>query len=659
MIDVAKATPAITWNAPGAIIYGTPLSPIQLNATTNILGEFDYTPPVGSYLSAGTGQTLTVTFEPTDAANHVSVRATTTIDVVKAAPAITWGAPGVIAFGVPLSATELNATSNVPGDFDYTPPVGSYLSTGSGQTLTVTFKPTDAANHVSVRAATTIDVARARPAITWRAPTFIRNGTALSRRHLNAKASVNGTFMYTPGVGTVLPEGDGQTLSLTFAPTDATNYVSVTARTTIDVRKTDQWLSIRVAGVLAILTVFLFLVIGFPKRTAPHGPVEAPVTSLAPIPEADRVTTVSSNHRWVVTSDKDGHTSILDLLAVPPTPRQIEVLDLPVLAVSSTDSGGDTRLATLRENNVILVDAWSGKSLALPSSSEFSGHVESLEFSPDGRTVVFATDEGEIGVQKTDGTSPPHKLQTFTPLDHAHIDGITVSRVGNRMAVASILGGAVAIYDISDVGRAVISHQLSLPQSQPFLPKSLAYDPSGKWLATGDVVGGTIRIWSVDTQTVEQQFSGSAGSVEALSFDSATQWLAAVGDEGRVTVWNVATKEATSLFPASVTSNVYAFFFGQVLYTMPNLAPPGRPGLLVRVADNAGGLSNKECRIDGEVRQMSDERGVCFFPELRGKQQLQVSGGENRSLDIRVPTIVPVVVSSQPKEWQVQRKATR
>ncbi len=55
-------------------------------------------------------------------------------------------------------------------------------------------------------------IVRATPTITWPAPKPIRYGDALSAAHLNASASVAGTFQYSPGLGSVLPAGT-QTLT--------------------------------------------------------------------------------------------------------------------------------------------------------------------------------------------------------------------------------------------------------------------------------------------------------------------------------------------------------------------------------------------------------------------------------------------------------------
>ena len=63
---VVQATPAVTWNRPPAITYGTALSTEQLNATGSVPGTFSYSPAAGTMLAAGT-QILTVTFTPSDA----------------------------------------------------------------------------------------------------------------------------------------------------------------------------------------------------------------------------------------------------------------------------------------------------------------------------------------------------------------------------------------------------------------------------------------------------------------------------------------------------------------------------------------------------------------------------------------------------------------
>jgi uncharacterized protein (TIGR02145 family) len=65
----------------------------------------------------------------------------------KKGPIITWETPVDIPVGTLLSATQLNATADVPGNFAYTPALETELNVGENQDLKVDFTPTDAANY--------------------------------------------------------------------------------------------------------------------------------------------------------------------------------------------------------------------------------------------------------------------------------------------------------------------------------------------------------------------------------------------------------------------------------------------------------------------------------------------------------------------------------
>ncbi|GAH35390.1 unnamed protein product, partial [marine sediment metagenome] len=85
---VIAITPTLTWGTPSAIVYGTPLSAAQLNATATyngnpVAGTFIYTPLAGSVLPAGNAQTLAVTFNPIDTTNYTSAAASVQINVTR------------------------------------------------------------------------------------------------------------------------------------------------------------------------------------------------------------------------------------------------------------------------------------------------------------------------------------------------------------------------------------------------------------------------------------------------------------------------------------------------------------------------------------------------------------------------------------------------
>lgn len=145
---IVKNDPTLTWVNPSDITFGTALSATQLNTTANVVGTFVYTPVIGTVLSEGVNQVLKVDFTPSDAVNYNTATMTVQINVIaKNDPTITWANPSNITIGTALSATQLNATTNVAGTFVYTPAIGTVLSEGVNQDLKVDFTPSDAANY--------------------------------------------------------------------------------------------------------------------------------------------------------------------------------------------------------------------------------------------------------------------------------------------------------------------------------------------------------------------------------------------------------------------------------------------------------------------------------------------------------------------------------
>jgi hypothetical protein len=231
-IIVNQATPVITWNNPANITFGTTLSSTQLNATASVPGNFLYTPAAGATPATGT-DTLSVTFTPTDTTNYTTATRTVQLTVNQATPVITWNNPASFLYGTALSTTQLNATASVGGSFVYTPAAGSIPTAGT-DTLSVTFTPTDTANYTTATKTVTITVTQATPVITWNNPASIPYGTVLSTTQLDATASAPGSFAYMPAAGSILTVGT-DTLSVTFTPTDTTNYTTASKTVTITV----------------------------------------------------------------------------------------------------------------------------------------------------------------------------------------------------------------------------------------------------------------------------------------------------------------------------------------------------------------------------------------------------------------------------------------
>jgi large repetitive protein len=127
------------------------------------------------------------------------------------------------------TASAIGGTPSLVTSATISSPVGTYsIAIGAG-TLSAT-------NYTFTLQNGSLDIVPAVPLIKWTAPSAITYGTLLSRTQLDATASVAGKFTYTPAAGTKLAAGR-QTLSVSFTPTNATDYRIVKAAVGLTVNK--------------------------------------------------------------------------------------------------------------------------------------------------------------------------------------------------------------------------------------------------------------------------------------------------------------------------------------------------------------------------------------------------------------------------------------
>ena len=312
-INVVKGTPVIGWTNPAALTYGTALGSGQLNATANVPGTLSYAPSAGTLLNASNGQVLSVIFTPEDADNYASVSRRVNINVAKATPVIAWANPATIEQGIPLGATHLNASANAPGTLIYSPLAGTILPAGSGQPLSVNFTPNNPENYNSASQTVVLNVTvggKTVPAITWPAPAPILFGTPLSSLQLNATSSVPGTLSYTPSFGTVLPAGNGQSLSVTFTPSNAATYTPAVKTVSIAVAPLASNAIVRIAYLI-------------PVNRAPQGHAVVTLQSLVLKYQewfADQMVRNGFGRKtFVVETEPDGTTPLVNVVPVSET----------------------------------------------------------------------------------------------------------------------------------------------------------------------------------------------------------------------------------------------------------------------------------------------------------------------------------------------------
>ncbi|MBI5576031.1 MAG: right-handed parallel beta-helix repeat-containing protein [Deltaproteobacteria bacterium] len=166
---IGMAVPAISWNNPADIVYPTPLSSLQMNASADVPGAFTYAPSAGTVLDAGTSQSLRVDFAPVDTANYIATFKVVSINVLKGSQAINFGPLADKAFGAPDFNVTATSSSNLPVTFaasgSCTVSGNTVAITGAGSCTVTAYQAGDANYNPAPESAQFFDIAKATATI--------------------------------------------------------------------------------------------------------------------------------------------------------------------------------------------------------------------------------------------------------------------------------------------------------------------------------------------------------------------------------------------------------------------------------------------------------------------------------------------------------------
>lgn len=154
-----------SWGASGELILYTSSNP----AICDVVGK--------KLTVLGVGQ-FTITAHQAGNANYEAAADKTTqqFTVNKGLPVITWPDPEPITYGTAISATQLNATANVPGTFVYSEAIGSVPAANTLFTLSVAFTPSDSTNYKTTVAWVYLPVNRASQTVWANIPASVTIG---------------------------------------------------------------------------------------------------------------------------------------------------------------------------------------------------------------------------------------------------------------------------------------------------------------------------------------------------------------------------------------------------------------------------------------------------------------------------------------------------
>ena len=230
-----KTTPTVTaWPTASALTYGQTLASSTLSGgTASVSGSFSWT---SSTTAPGAGTPSEgVTFTPADTTDYNTMAGSVGVVVNKATPTVSaWPTASAITFGQTLASSTLSGgTASVPGTFSWTTPTTSPATGTTSEN--VTFTATDAADYNTLAGSANVTVNKATPTVTaWPTASAITYGQTLASSTLSGgTASVPGSFSWT--TSSIVPSGGTPSESVTFTPTDTTDYNTVTGSVTVTV----------------------------------------------------------------------------------------------------------------------------------------------------------------------------------------------------------------------------------------------------------------------------------------------------------------------------------------------------------------------------------------------------------------------------------------
>ncbi|MGK7872457.1 MAG: hypothetical protein AB4426_03850 [Xenococcaceae cyanobacterium] len=243
----------------------------------------------------------------------------------------------------------------------------------------------------------------------------------------------------------------------------------------------------------------------------------------------------------------------------------------------SLSPDGKTLAATSRfTDELILVDWQASKLIDLSGDlSEYKGKVNGISFSPDGKMIASASDDGTVKLWNRDGQllrtleehtdrvnnirfSPDGKMIASASDDGTvklwYLDGTLLKTIANHTNPAndvSFSAGSQLIASVSDDKILISKPDGTLIKTLEPPPKvrsdfwSISLSPNGKIVAAGTTDGYLILWRSKDISwkkfdTITTTEPGHRKIIYSLSFwpNPDSQILASAGREGTVKIWN-------------------------------------------------------------------------------------------------------------------------
>lgn len=207
------------------------------------------------------------------------------------------------------------------------------------------------------------------------------------------------------------------------------------------------------------------------------------------------------------------------------------------------------------------------------------GNVSSVAFSPDGKTLASGSDDLTISVWDV----ATGKELTIFRGNTEKTSSVVFSSDGKLLA--SRAKGAVRLWDVAS-GEGIKAFEVKGGGSAGAfaIADSVAFSPDGRTLVSGD--GSLVKFWDVRSGNEIRTLTGHSAAVSSIAFSPDGKWLVSGSADKTIKVWDIALgKELRTLVGHSL--RVSSLVFG------PNGKTLASAGDTVKLWDVSAGLELK------------------------------------------------------------------